>query len=1009
MSFVHRRSDQIGPPPDYPQANRRACWQPQTSMTATTRGIKKQRRFIKKTKLEICTYNTRTISDLSIENRDIMIKELENTKWDIIGLSETKVKESMNFKHPSGHYFYTSGNGICRSNGVGFLINKSIIETIQEFNPISDRLATITLQSKHNKVTIIQAYFPTSSSDEDEVDDLYMNIENILNSIPQRNYVFINGDFNARVGGLHQTSPRVVGGFTPDQHDSRGQKLVDFCEQQNLFITNTTFKKRRLCTWTHPKGNKSQIDYTITRQRHRKGIMNSEVLNIPDISDHKLVRTTLKLNFSWYKPKNRNTKLNLEQLNSPNIKTAFQVQLTNRFTPLLEDTSEETTPEDLLKNITSNIKDSAKRTIPKPTKCDPWIRTSTSAAIQSKKEIRKTKGEESTQYKISKAEVKKLVRKEKLAQIDKECEKLSRLPPDKQFYKAMKAIKTNRRTTTWGIKDHTGKLLTDKKEILERWAQFYETLYADPTQQQNEPANKNLLRNIPPILTEETKKKIEHQKDNKSTFDEIYAEFLKAGGDITVKILTKLFNLILETGNIPDQLKQACIVVIYKKGDKMNCNNYRPISLLSNIYKLFISIIADIIKNDLCLPQSQAAYQPGRNTIEQILCIEQLIEKSLEFNKPLHIAFIDFKKAFDSIKLPSLWSLLESTPIDKAYIELLKLTYEGSKAIVKCDLGLSRWIEILRGVKQGDILAPLLFCIVIAAVIYKTEEATKLCTAGEDKYSGYSIGGEVISNLGYADDLAITNSDKQKLQEFLDNFTKYASDVGLQINIKKTKVMTTDKQDTSISNILIDGKHIEQVNEFTYLGHRISNQKNQLTTIKHRIALGWAAFNNKKHILKSPRIPIKVKTKVFNVYILPVLLYGMDCVTWTKLLLNHMEVFQNHAMRFMTGFRLLDRKPIKHLRKLTGLIPMEAHIRSKTLKLFGHTKRNNKGLSKICVEGIVEGVRSRGAPKRRWRDNISEWTQMNWNNINSICNNRNEWRKLSCIDTQSATLRRSEE
>ena len=76
----------------------------------------------------------------------------------------------------------------------------------------------------------------------------------------------------------------------------------------------------------------------------------------------------------------------------------------------------------------------------------------------------------------------------------------------------------------------------------------------------------------------------------------------------------------------------------------LECGNYRPISLLSHIYKVFISKIASCVKRDLydSFPASQAAYQPGRGTIEQIIALEQMIEKSIEFNNPVHVAFIDF-------------------------------------------------------------------------------------------------------------------------------------------------------------------------------------------------------------------------------------------------------------------------------------------------------------------------------------------------------------------------------
>ena len=168
-----------------------------------------------------------------------------------------------------------------------------------------------------------------------------------------------------------------------------------------------------------------------------------------------------------------------------------------------------------------------------------------------------------------------------------------------------------------------------------------------------------------------------------------------------VNILHILFNGILETDDIPSTFKKALIVVLYKKEDRAECKNYRSISLLSHIYKLFMTIIGNRITNDLysCLPISQA----GRGTVEQIFALSQMIEKSIEFNKPLYLVFIYFTKAFDSIKLDQLWSILDKTPLNKNYINLLKSLYDGSQDSIKTYLSNTRFVDIRKGVKQGDI------------------------------------------------------------------------------------------------------------------------------------------------------------------------------------------------------------------------------------------------------------------------------------------------------------------
>ena len=122
-----------------------------------------------------------------------------------------------------------------------------------------------------------------------------------------------------------------------------------------------------------------------------------------------------------------------------------------------------------------------------------------------------------------------------------------------------------------------------------------------------------------------------------------------------------------------------------------------------------------------------------------------------------------------------------------------------------------------------------------------------------------------------------------------------------------------------------------------------------------------------------------------------------------------MEIFRNHVMRLMTGCKLQDKIRINDLRKMTNLTPLESLIRSKTLTLFGHIKRSRKGLLKICLEGMIPGKKTRGRPRNRWRDNVIKWTELpDWFTVNSTCNNRNVWKSISCIDAQSAILRKGE-
>jgi hypothetical protein len=127
---------------------------------------------------------------------------------------------------------------------------------------------------------------------------------------------------------------------------------------------------------------------------------------------------------------------------------------------------------------------------------------------------------------------------------------------------------------------------------------------------------------------------------------------IKAGGETLYSEIYRLICYIWNKEELPQQWKESIIVPIYKKGDKTDCNNYRGISLLSNAYKILSNILLarltpyvnEIIGNHQC------GFCRNRSTRDQIFNIRQILEKKWEYNGKVHQLFIDFKKAYDSIK-----------------------------------------------------------------------------------------------------------------------------------------------------------------------------------------------------------------------------------------------------------------------------------------------------------------------------------------------------------------------
>ena len=111
---------------------------------------------------------------------------------------------------------------------------------------------------------------------------------------------------------------------------------------------------------------------------------------------------------------------------------------------------------------------------------------------------------------------------------------------------------------------------------------------------------------------------------------------------------------------LPEQWKESIIVPIYKKGGKTNCSNYRGISLLLTSYKILSNIILGRLTPyvDYIIGDHKCGFRRNRSTIDQIFCIRQILEKKWEYDGTIHQLFIDFKKAYDSVKRDVLYNIL---------------------------------------------------------------------------------------------------------------------------------------------------------------------------------------------------------------------------------------------------------------------------------------------------------------------------------------------------------------
>ena len=256
------------------------------------------------------------------------------------------------------------------------------------------------------------------------------------------------------------------------------------------------------------------------------------------------------------------------------------------------------------------------------------------------------------------------------------------------------------------------------------------------------------------------------------------AEHLKAGGQLLQKAIAERFTLYLKTAAIPKAWSTSKTVLLKKKGDSEDLGNYRPITLLSQLYKLFTRLLLQRISHQLEFSREQAGFKAGYSTQDHIQALSQLLEKSKEYQLPVCLAFVDYRKAFDSVETTAIINALHEAGINPAYVDIVI----GEKSTTDIKL-LSEvcHIKINKGVRQGDTISPKLFAATLESVFRKMNHQ-----------GGIMIDGEKLTHLLYADDCVLFANNPTELQQDLQQLTDLSKEVGLEVNLTKTKWMRNE-------------------------------------------------------------------------------------------------------------------------------------------------------------------------------------------------------------------------
>uniref|UniRef100_A0A8D8XEP5 Craniofacial development protein 2 n=1 Tax=Cacopsylla melanoneura TaxID=428564 RepID=A0A8D8XEP5_9HEMI len=933
---------------------------PGGAVTSITEGFKCRE------EIRIGTWNVKTMNQGGkIHNA---IQEMTRLNLNFLGVSEMRWPGSGSVNIQDHQVFYSGTDNGKHEYGVGLILTKEIAKCVDNFIPVSCRVMLVQIKAKPVDLNIIQVYAPTSDATEEEIEDFYSSLNQVLKKLKKQDILILMGDFNAKLGA-GKTS-QSVGPFGLGNRNPRGDELETFAVTNQLAVMNTWFRlhPRRLYTWKSPMDKpgkivRNQIDYILISKRYRNAITSVKTYPGADIqSDHVPLVATFKVKLKRITTKNKKM-YDLRKLKDPYSKqTAKQI-----LNETLRNIEEKNTVKEKLEIVKRTCKEIKEKCLKKDVrKKKTWM---TEDILELMEQRRQNKGN-TNEYKRIQIIIRRRIREAKEREKTEQCDEIeyyqSRYDDFNVHRKVKEATGRYRKKTVGKIIDEEGQLVVSKEEKKKVWERYLEELFHD-TRTKVEPVIEDYSG--PEILTHEVEAAINQMKDGKAVgLDEVPTEILKLLDEEQTKILTTIFNNIYSTGKIPPEWLKSEFITLPKKPGVKSCGDYRTISLMSHMLKLFLKVIHRRIYR-ICEQQispNQFGFVNAVGTREALFSAQVLFQKCRDVSCNVFACLIDYKKAFDRVRHEQMIEILKETGIDGKDLRIITNLYWNQTAVLRVDYEHTEQVEILRGVRQGCIISPILFNL-YSEYIFKEALA--------DLDEGISING-VHLNLRYADDTIVFADTLEGLQQLMNKVTETSKKYGLDINTNKTKFMIISKENITGANLYVEGKRIERVSQYTYLGTIINEQWDNSQEIRCRIGKAKSTFNEMSAVFKSHNLTLETKIRLIRCYVYSVLLYGVE--TWT---LKEETTAKLQAFEFWLYRRILKISwkekvtNIEVLRRMKMPPCLVNIVKCRKLQYLGHIMRNEGRyeLLQCILQGKIAGKRAPGRRRISWLANLRTW------------------------------------
>ena len=664
------------------------------------------------------------------------------------------------------------------SGGIGVFIKEKFRNLVQAIPNSNEDSIWVNIKKdlcEEKEDILVGSFYVSPERKNDIKTDFFTTLNDEINNFRKKGTVLVQGDLNARTGveqdfvtfdKLDNSDSNCAEDlYSRNSEDKttnkRGKELLDICKVNELLITNGRKVGDLFGKFTSHQWNGSALnDYLLTPVPFLNRIASFSVGDyVPWISDHCPIYSTIILKNVKTTTPPRNKLLQVEPnfIFNAKAKSMFLGALNTNdsrkaFSKLVED--EDISPCEMGDLVKTMLVNTARKCKVKTRKHNspgnlsaPWF---DKECVIAKNEL----GYLGNQLKKDPGNI---ALRESLLHSKRSFKKHTAFKKRKYKQKITDEMNSSHKNQKqfWRLLDK----LSDKKENTSAFLSHnsllshFKSLLNSAGSEEIPPECKEHGQLDQPITEEELKTASENcLKPGKGVgIDIVGNEMLSCLLQVNPNVLLKLFNLVLSKNSVLPDWVVSYIVPIYKDGPKSDPNNYRGISLLSCVGKLFLSILHNrllqfTVDNNV-VSQTQLGFRKGNRTSDAHIVIRNLVDKYCHKNgKKIYSCFIDLSKAFDTVPRDLLLNKLLDAGIKGKFFNIIRSIYSNDSACVKIDHMCTERFSINQGVRQGCVLSPLLFNIFMADL------AKKLSSLDNNSLKLGEIG---INSIFWADDIVL--------------------------------------------------------------------------------------------------------------------------------------------------------------------------------------------------------------------------------------------------------------